>query len=99
MYDPLPRVDGKTDGLLWAVKSFSSAEDAQLFLAGKDPSLDPTSSSYTAKFYGVRSGRVPGVYTDWASAEAQVKGVTKPKVKYVTSNCLRLSKQGEKKKN
>jgi hypothetical protein len=64
------------------VKSFSTSEDAQMFMTGKDPSLDPASSSYTAKFYGVRSGRVPGVYTDWASAEAQVKGVTKPKVKY-----------------
>lgn len=50
-------------------------------MTGTDPSLDPTSSSYTAKFYGVRSGKVPGVYTDWASAEAQVKGVQKPKVK------------------
>jgi hypothetical protein len=53
-----------------------------MFIKGKDPSLDPASSLYTAKFYGVRSGRVPGVYTDWASAEAQVKGVMKPKVKY-----------------
>jgi hypothetical protein len=55
-----------------------------MFVRGKDPSLDPASSAYTAKFYGVRSGRVPGVYTDWASAEAQVKGVMKPKVKYGT---------------
>ncbi|KAA8911773.1 hypothetical protein FN846DRAFT_395735 [Sphaerosporella brunnea] len=53
-----------------------------MFVTGKDPSLDPASSSYTAKFYGVRSGRIPGVYTDWASAEAQVKGVAKPKVKW-----------------
>lgn len=67
------------------VKSFSTLPDAQLFLAGKDPSLDPASSSYTAKFYGVRCGKVPGVYTDWASAELQVKGVQKPKVKYAPS--------------
>ena len=51
-------------------------------MAGTDPSLDPGSASYTAKFYGVRSGRVPGVYTDWASAEAQIRGVPKPKVKW-----------------
>lgn len=63
------------------VKSFPTAEDAALYLTGKDPSLDPNSSSYTAKFYGVRSGKVPGVYTDWESAEKQVKGVAKPKVK------------------
>jgi ribonuclease HI len=57
-------------------------------MSGKDPSLDPASSSYTAKFYGVRSGKVPGVYTDWASAEMQVKGVQKPKVKYVLGSQL-----------
>lgn len=62
-------------------KSFTTPGDAQMFLTGKDPSLDPTSSSYTAKFYGVRSGKVPGVYTDWATAEEQVKGVQKPKVR------------------
>lgn len=27
-----------------------------------------------AKFYGVKVGKQPGVYTDWASCEAQVKG-------------------------
>ncbi|KAH0612202.1 uncharacterized protein H6S33_010254 [Morchella sextelata] len=62
-------------------KSFPSEEEAQLFLSGTDPSLDPASSSYTAKFYGVRSGKTPGVYTDWASAEQQVVGVQKPKVR------------------
>lgn len=63
------------------VKSFPSEEEAKLFLSGTDPSLDPNSSSYTAKFYGVRSGKNPGVYTDWASAEQQVVGVQKPKVR------------------
>jgi len=43
--------------------------------------MNPASSSYTARFYGVQSGRVPGVYTDWSEAEKQIKGVTKPKVK------------------
>lgn len=62
-------------------KSFSNIEDATLFMSGQDPSLDPRSSSFTAKFYGVRSGKVPGVYTDWEEAEKQIKGVTKPKVK------------------
>ncbi|KAL7276050.1 hypothetical protein RUND412_000994 [Rhizina undulata] len=63
------------------VKSFPSEEEAQMFLTGTDPSLDPNSSSYTAKFYGVRNGKVPGVYTDWASAEKQVVGWQKPKVR------------------
>lgn len=34
-----------------------------------------------SKFYGVRSGRVPGVYTDWDTARAQIIGWTKPKYK------------------
>jgi ribonuclease HI len=50
-------------------------------MSGKDTSLDPNSVSYTAKFYGVRSGKKPGVYTDWESAEQQVVGVQKPKVR------------------
>lgn len=67
--------------LISIVKSFPTEEEAQLFLSGTDPSLDPNSSSYTAKYYGVRSGKNPGVYTDWASAEQQVVGVQKPKVR------------------
>ena len=63
------------------VKSFPTEEEAQLFLSGVDPTLDPKSASYTAKYYGVRSGKNPGVYTDWASAEQQVVGVQKPKVR------------------
>ncbi|KAI5787074.1 ribonuclease H-like domain-containing protein [Geopyxis carbonaria] len=62
-------------------KSFQTSEEAELFVSGKDPSLDPNSTSYVAKFYGVHSGKVPGVYTDWASAEQQVIGVLKPKVR------------------
>ncbi|KAI5820471.1 Caulimovirus viroplasmin-domain-containing protein [Pyronema omphalodes] len=64
-------------------KSFGSVADAQLFVTGHDPSLDPNSSGFQQKFYGVHRGKVPGVYTDWASAEAQVKGVQKPKVRSV----------------
>ena len=33
-----------------------------------------------AKYYAVRVGAKPGVYTDWASCEAQVKGF--PKAEY-----------------
>ncbi|CUS15382.1 unnamed protein product [Tuber aestivum] len=62
-------------------KSFPTEEEAQLFLSGVDPTLDPNSASYTAKYYGVRSGKNPGVYTDWATAEQQVVGVQKPKVR------------------
>lgn len=53
-----------------------------MFVKGQDPSLNPDSHKYVPKFYGVRSGKVPGVYTDWASAQQQVVGVLKPKVRY-----------------
>ena len=50
-------------------------------MEGDDPTLNPDSSVYVAKWYGVRSGKCPGVYTDWKSASEQVIGVQKPKVK------------------
>ncbi|TGZ77727.1 ribonuclease H-like protein, partial [Ascodesmis nigricans] len=62
-------------------KSFPSREEAQQFVAGEDPSQDPNSSMFVQKFYGVQSGKVPGVYTDWPTAKAQVVGVVKPKVR------------------
>lgn len=38
-----------------------------------------SSSGIGAKFYAVRSGRVPGIYTDWPSAQEQITGWQKPK--------------------
>src|SRR6185436_20226168 len=38
-----------------------------------------TTSSNGKFYYAVQNGRVPGVYTDWPSAQAQIKGWTKPK--------------------
>jgi ribonuclease HI len=62
------------------VKSFTSRADAEAFLAGRDPSQDPASQSFgSQKYYAVRNGRVPGVYTDWPSAQEQITGWTKPK--------------------
>ncbi|KAI9751484.1 MAG: hypothetical protein M1815_001101 [Lichina confinis] len=61
-------------------KSFTSFADAESFLAGIDPSLDPNSSSFVqTKFYGVQRGRVPGVYTNWPSAQQQIVGFTRPR--------------------
>ncbi|KAI9834466.1 MAG: hypothetical protein M1826_002620 [Phylliscum demangeonii] len=57
-----------------AFKSFTSVVDAEAFLAGNDPTLGAT-----PKFYAVRSGRVPGVYTDWPSAQSQITGWKKPR--------------------
>ncbi|KAI9789001.1 MAG: hypothetical protein M1833_002788 [Piccolia ochrophora] len=67
-------------------KSFSSLVDAETFLAGRDPSHDPQSPAFAApKFYAVRSGRQPGIYNDWESAQKQIVGWTKPKYQAFTS--------------
>ena len=53
--------------------------EAELFLAGKDPVTVP------AKFYAVKNGRVPGIYTDWVSAQRQITGWSKPRHKCFTT--------------
>lgn len=64
------------------VKSFSTLTDAERFLAGENPSQSGgSSSSPSSKFYAVKNGRVPGIYTDWPSAQDQITGWTKPKHK------------------
>ena len=37
------------------------------------------------KFYAISSGRIPGIYTDWSTAEAQIKGFAGAKYKGFTS--------------
>ena len=62
------------------VKSFATLTDAERFLAGENPSQAGASSAgTTAKFYAVKSGRIPGIYTDWLSAQEQITGWQKPK--------------------
>ncbi|GAB7357663.1 hypothetical protein MBLNU459_g0154t1 [Dothideomycetes sp. NU459] len=63
-------------------KSFKTLTEAQKYLD------EPVSSSQTArskvakpKFYGVAAGHVRGVYTDWESAESQIKGWPAPRFK------------------
>lgn len=73
---------GQVTGFKGAIfKSFTSEADAKSFMEGNDPTLDPDSSVYVAKWYGVRSGKCPGVYSTWKAAQEQVVGVQKPKVK------------------
>jgi ribonuclease HI len=43
------------------------------------------SNATPKKFYAVRSGKVPGVYTDWPSAQQQIVGWIKPKHKSFTT--------------
>lgn len=65
------------------VKSFTTLTDAERFMAGEDRSNNGLSevAGAESKFYAVRSGRVPGIYTDWPSAQKQIVGWTKPKQK------------------
>ena len=54
--------------------------EAERFLAGDDsPTESHSVSSSPSKFYAVKNGRMPGIYTDWPSAQAQITGWTKPK--------------------
>lgn len=60
------------------VKSFSTLTDAERFVAGENP-IDTASATSHPKFYAVRSGRVPGIYTEWAEVQEQITGWQKPK--------------------
>ncbi|KAJ4528950.1 hypothetical protein HRR83_009004 [Exophiala dermatitidis] len=59
-------------------KAFPSVQEAQAFIDGKLPSK---TASANPKYYAVQNGKVPGVYTDWPQAQAQIRGVSKPKYK------------------
>ena len=61
------------------VKAFQSLHEAQAFMEGK--LLKTINTSGDQKFYAVQNGKVPGVYTDWTEAQAQIRGVKKPKHK------------------
>ncbi|KAM5447530.1 putative ribonuclease H [Microsporum canis] len=61
-------------------QSFPSREEADAFLTGnRAPSPQGGSTPTCTKFYGIQKGRVPGVYTDWAKAQDQVRGFRGPR--------------------
>ncbi|KAK2850620.1 hypothetical protein FQN49_005488 [Arthroderma sp. PD_2] len=61
-------------------QSFPSRAEADAFLTGNSaPSPQGSSNTICTKFYGIQKGRVPGVYTDWAKAQDQVKGFRGPR--------------------
>ncbi|KAL8794083.1 MAG: hypothetical protein Q9195_003383 [Heterodermia aff. obscurata] len=71
-----------TEPKFYAVRSFPTFTEAERFVAGEDnPPGAGSTSSLPTRFYAVRSGRVPGIYTDWTSAQEQIVGWTKPKHK------------------
>lgn len=55
--------------------------EAEAFLSTGNASALTKSSTVPQKFYAVQNGRVPGVYTDWPSAQKQIIGWSKPKYK------------------
>ncbi|KIW28807.1 uncharacterized protein PV07_04677 [Cladophialophora immunda] len=80
IYDTWTECLGQVKGHKGAVfKAFQSLHEAQAFMDGK--TLSNTNNSGEQKFYAVQSGRVPGVYTDWIQAQAQIRGIRKPKHK------------------
>ncbi|KAJ9622380.1 hypothetical protein H2203_006599 [Taxawa tesnikishii (nom. ined.)] len=62
----------------------SPLSDAEKYMKG-DTISNGKSRSAPQKYYAVQSGRVPGVYTDWSSAQAQIDGWTKPRHKAFTT--------------
>lgn len=67
-----------------SVKSFSTEVEAQEFVEhGHD--LKRVAVEKLGKFYGVKSGKVPGVYDNWAAASQQITGYGTPKVRAFTS--------------
>jgi ribonuclease HI len=44
-------------------------------------SLAASGNPAEQKFYAVQNGRVPGVYTEWTQAQAQIRGIKKPRHK------------------
>ncbi|KAL1955643.1 hypothetical protein VTO42DRAFT_8376 [Malbranchea cinnamomea] len=60
-------------------QSFPTLEEANAFIAGNKSPTPSTSASPGTKFYAVQRGRKPGVYTDWAVAQDQVRGFRGPK--------------------
>lgn len=64
------------------VKSFPTCEEADAYVAGCEISSKSTqASSQAEKFYGVAKGRIPGVYTNWTTAQEQITGWKFPKYK------------------
>ncbi|KAL8799152.1 MAG: hypothetical protein Q9200_007611 [Gallowayella weberi] len=69
-----------TVGGFFTVKSFPTLTEAERYLAGENLTAGGTSATAVgAKFYAVKSGRTPGIYTDWPSAQEQITGWQKPK--------------------
>lgn len=63
-----------------AVKAFPSLHEAQAFVEGRELGIGSQQSG-EQKFYGVQNGHRPGVYTDWPSAQKQIRDFKNPRHK------------------
>ncbi|KAJ5221097.1 Ribosomal protein L9/RNase H1 N-terminal [Penicillium citrinum] len=59
-------------------QSFPTFEDANAFLTGGTIS-DSAAQGSEPRFYGIQRGRVPGVYTNWLTAQEQIRGFARPR--------------------
>lgn len=62
----------------YLVQSFPTFEEANAFLKGGRAS-GASAQGAEPRFYGIQRGRVPGIYTDWATAQEQIRGFTRPR--------------------
>ena len=53
--------------------------DAERFLVGAQP--ETLTRAKSRKYYAVRLGKTPGIYTDWPSAQSQIIGYNRPSYK------------------
>lgn len=56
-------------------------EQANSFIKGEKVNVDSENGEEPTRFYGVQRGRAPGVYLDWAEAQAQIVRFPRPKFK------------------
>ncbi|KAI1614789.1 ribonuclease H-like domain-containing protein [Exophiala viscosa] len=81
IYETWPDCLGQVKGFKGAVfKAFQNLHEAQAWMDGK-PLAENKSNSTDQKYYAVQCGQIPGVYTDWTQAQAQIRGFRKPKHK------------------
>lgn len=82
VYMTWPECQEQTAGFKGAsYKSFPSREDAEAFVAGKNPPSMATDGTKQEKFYAIAIGKEPGIYTDWDTASVAIKGWKGPKYK------------------
>ncbi|KAI9924551.1 hypothetical protein MW887_006824 [Aspergillus wentii] len=81
-------------------QAFPTQEEANAFLTGSKISSTPgatTADTEATRFYGIQRGRIPGVYTDWAKAQEQIRGFTRPRYKKFSTReeAAEFVKQGQ----